>query len=77
MIRTAQKALKKSASEAWPYDIGARLPLPEKQKRGPKPSGNAKVLLTLRLDPDVVAKFRASGAGWQTRMAEALKQAVV
>jgi uncharacterized protein (DUF4415 family) len=50
---------------------------PEKQKPGPKPSGKAKVLLTLRLDPDVVARFRASGAGWQTRMAEALKQAVV
>jgi uncharacterized protein (DUF4415 family) len=83
MIRTAQKAPKRTkvpqfvpaTLETGPH--GMRILGPSKQKRGPKPSGNAKVLLTLRLDPDVVAKFRASGAGWQTRMAEALKQAVV
>jgi uncharacterized protein (DUF4415 family) len=83
VIRTAQKAPKRTkvpqfvpaTLETGPH--GMRILGPSKQKRGPKPSGNAKVLLTLRLDPDVVAKFRASGAGWQTRMAEALKQAVV
>ena len=77
MIRTAQKApkLKKidSGRDGWTEWV---VDAPEKQKPGPKPSGKAKVMLTLRLDPDVVARFRATGAGWQTRMAEALKRAV-
>lgn len=31
-------------------------------------SANAKVQVTLRLDPGVVAFFRSSGSGWQTRI---------
>jgi uncharacterized protein (DUF4415 family) len=34
-----------------------------------------KVSVTLRLDRDVVERFKASGAGWQTRINTALKQA--
>ena len=30
--------------------------------------------VTLRLDPEVLARWRASGKGWQTRMAEVLGQ---
>ena len=33
--------------------------------------------VTLRLDPDVLAKFRATGRGWQTRINEALRAAKV
>ena len=55
----------------------ARIAPKASAKRGPKPSGNAKVLLTLRLDPDVIAKFKATGAGWQAKMNECLKQAKV
>lgn len=33
--------------------------------------------VTLRLEPDVVAKFRATGRGWQTRINEVLKRAKV
>ncbi|MBK1674178.1 MULTISPECIES: BrnA antitoxin family protein [Ectothiorhodospira] len=29
--------------------------------------------ITIRLSPDVVARFRATGPGWQTRMDAALK----
>ena len=29
--------------------------------------------ITIRLSPEVVAQFRASGAGWQTRVDAALK----
>ena len=29
--------------------------------------------ITIRLSPDVVSHFRATGRGWQTRMDEALK----
>ncbi len=31
-----------------------------------------KLPVTLRLDPDVLARWRASGKGWQTRAAAAL-----
>ncbi|WP_446809806.1 BrnA antitoxin family protein [Methylomonas sp. 2BW1-5-20] len=30
--------------------------------------------ITIRLSPEVLAAFRATGAGWQTRVDEALKQ---
>jgi uncharacterized protein (DUF4415 family) len=33
-----------------------------------------KKLVSLRLDPDVVAHFRATGAGWQGRINEALRK---
>lgn len=32
-----------------------------------------KVSVTLRLDRDVVERFKAGGAGWQTRISAALK----
>ncbi|AWN43920.1 BrnA antitoxin family protein [Methylobacterium durans] len=35
-----------------------------------------KVPVTIRLDPDVVAAFKATGPGWQTRMNDALRAAV-
>ena len=41
--------------------------------RGRPKSAVTKVPVTLRLDPDVVAIFKAAGAGWQTRMNDALK----
>ena len=34
-----------------------------------------KVAVSLRLDQDVVARFKASGPGWQTRMNNALRNA--
>jgi uncharacterized protein (DUF4415 family) len=46
-----------------------------KQKSGRKPDPNAKKLLTLRLDPQVIEYFRSTGEGWQTRMNEALRKA--
>ena len=38
--------------------------------------GRAKQQVTLRLDPDVIEKFREGGPGWQGRMNEALRKAV-
>jgi uncharacterized protein (DUF4415 family) len=34
-----------------------------------------KMQVTLRLDQDVIAKFRAGGPGWQSRINEALRKA--
>lgn len=43
-------------------------------KRVGRPRASAtKERITIRLSPDVVAQFRAGGAGWQTRMDAALK----
>jgi len=33
-----------------------------------------KLALTVRYDADVVAAFKATGAGWQTRMNDALRE---
>ena len=44
--------------------------------RGPQ-LAPTKQQVTLRLDPDVLAKFRATGPGWQTRANEALRAAQV
>lgn len=44
-------------------------------RRGRPPLAAPKEAVKLRLDADVVASFRAGGAGWQTRMNEALRKA--
>lgn len=44
--------------------------------RGPQ-QAPTKQQVTLRLDPDVLAKFRATGAGWQARINAVLKAASV
>ena len=46
-------------------------------RAGRPPLGNAaKQQVTLRLDPDVLAKFREGGPGWQGRINAALRAAV-
>lgn len=49
------------------------------RKRG-RPVGSVKaapkVPTTLRLDPDVINAFKASGSGWQTRVNQVLREAV-
>lgn len=44
-------------------------------RRGRPPLANRKQLLSLRLPPEVIAGWKASGPGWQTRMADALRKA--
>ena len=43
-------------------------------RRG-RPPGSAKTQVSLRLDNEVIAAFRAQGPGWQSRMNEALRKA--
>ena len=43
---------------------------------GRPPSSNAKSAVKLRLDPDVLAAFKADGPGWQTRINAELRGAV-
>ena len=54
----------------------ARLqPAPRRRRRG-KQKAPVKVLISLRLDADVVERLRASGAGWQTRLNALLRETV-
>lgn len=43
-------------------------------RRGRPKSESPRQLLSLRLPPQVIARWKASGPGWQTRMAEALEK---
>jgi uncharacterized protein (DUF4415 family) len=45
-------------------------------KRGRPPLEAAKAQITLRLDPDIIAHFRAGGPGWQSRINETLRRHV-
>lgn len=44
-----------------------------KAKRG-RPAGSDKTQIALRVDNDTLAAFRATGAGWQSRMNVALRE---
>ena len=44
------------------------------KKAGRPVSTNPRVLVSIRLPADVLARWRATGPGWQTRMAERLKR---
>ena len=45
------------------------------RRRG-KQKAPTKELISIRLDADLAAHFRATGKGWQTRLNETLRQAV-
>lgn len=44
-------------------------------RRGRPKSAQRKEAVNLRIDPDVLARFRATGRGWQTRINDVLKRA--
>jgi uncharacterized protein (DUF4415 family) len=43
-------------------------------RRGRPKAAHPKKLVSLRLDHDVIERFRATGAGWQSRINDTLKQ---
>lgn len=45
-----------------------------KPKRGRPTAANPKEHVNIRLDADVVGAFKGSGAGWQTRINNALRE---
>ena len=55
------------AKNALPGPLLAKLEVPVPQK------APVKERITIRLSPDVVQPFRATGEGWQTRIDAALK----
>lgn len=67
----AQLAQAKPFDEAFPALADAM----RKNAGGRPKSENPKMAVSLRLDPEIVARFKASGPGWQTRMNNALRDA--
>lgn len=62
------------AAEVLPRLFGAKAAKEMLQpKRGRPPADRPKAHINIRLDADVVATFRATGSGWQTRLNAALK----
>jgi uncharacterized protein (DUF4415 family) len=59
-------------SEALPPKLFAALTARRPGQRGPQKAPTKKVV-TLRVDPDIVEGYRATGDGWQRRMQAALK----
>ena len=51
------------------FHIGGKL-----IRRGRPPAGAPKKLVSLRLDQDVIERFRAGGPGWQSRINAALRK---
>lgn len=46
----------------------------EVRKGGRPPSDNPRKLITIRLPADVLARWKSTGPGWQTRMADRLSK---
>jgi uncharacterized protein (DUF4415 family) len=46
-----------------------------RRTRGRPPKPDARLAVTLRLDPETLARFKAQGPDWRARMSEALKRA--
>jgi uncharacterized protein (DUF4415 family) len=62
-------AANKSASRRTEMLAGTKI-----SKRGRPVSANPRKLITIRLPTDVIARWKATGPGWQTRMAERLSK---
>ena len=70
-LTTEESLRMRPASETHPRIVEAYL----RRTRG-KQKAPIKEQLTLRLDADLVAHFRATGKGWQTRINDALRRDV-
>jgi uncharacterized protein (DUF4415 family) len=66
---TAADFKKAVSIEALPESLQAKL---GRKPRGPQKTP-VKERITIRLSPEVVTRFRATGEGWQTRLDAALK----
>lgn len=64
------------AKEVLPKIFGARTAATMLKPRGRPKSPKSKVAISLRLSPDTLARWKATGPGWQTRMANVLRESV-
>lgn len=64
------------ASEILPKLFGEEEGRAMLKRRGRPKLSEARTLISLRLPPETLARWKATGPGWQTRMAETLAKAV-
>ena len=69
VVRPATGVLTKDGMKRVPPYV---IPIPGR----PPERGEAKKQVTLRLDADLLERFRATGAGWQSRINATLRKAV-
>ena len=62
------------AQPLTPKQLKSMVPL--RTLRGRPKSSNKKLLVSVRYSPEVVAYFKSTGEGWQSRMDEALREYV-
>lgn len=71
-------ALKADPNDTEDFEVSAEAvaqALAERSRRvGGRPRGSDKEQVSLRLDKDILARFRADGPGWQTRINDALRK---
>lgn len=66
---TEQDFARAKTGEDIPAHIRSAFP----KTRG-RPKGETKQMVSLRLDKDILERFRATGPGWQSRINEALRK---
>lgn len=62
------------AQKVLPKLLGSAAAKEMLKPRGRPKLANARVAISIRLPPETLAKWKATGPGWQTRMAEILKR---
>ena len=74
----APEATEEQLAQAKPFgEVFPALADAMRKNVGGRPkSQNPKVAVSLRLDQEIVARFKKTGPGWQTRMNDALREAV-
>jgi uncharacterized protein (DUF4415 family) len=82
----AQIAANPDAPEATDEELANLTPFNEafpdfaesiRRARGRPALENPRQQISIRLDPDVIEKFKSTGKGWQSRMNEILRKAVI
>ncbi|MDP2031650.1 MAG: BrnA antitoxin family protein [Thiobacillus sp.] len=71
---TAAARSDRDAQPLTPKQLKEMVPL--RTLRGRPKSDNKKLLVSVRYSPEVVAYFKSTGEGWQSRMDEALREYV-
>ena len=74
LARVDAHRIKKGEYEELPELTEEMLARATIHKGGRPPSENPRKQLTLRLPADVIERWKATGPGWQTRMAERLSK---
>jgi uncharacterized protein (DUF4415 family) len=72
LARVAAHVIKPVEYEELPELTDEMLARGRVQRGGRPKSANPRRLITIRLTDDVIQRWRASGPGWQTRMADKL-----